>query len=247
MRLTNETEEQLEAAPAFQTERRKTFRELQGRERLTYIWDYYKWLILGISIFILVAATSIPGIIENHKEAVLYTAFVNSRLPSQESTTIMDDFVKEADIDMDGRRIMLDTSFIINRNEGDTVSMQCNQKLMALFSTNTLDVMVCDDDNFQFYAENGCFQDLQKVLPQDIFEKYEPYMLTCDTDKSESPAYYGISVKTSKVLDDEKAYAQKTEPIFTICTKASQPENAVKFLEFLMAEEIEANGGNVSK
>ena len=222
---------------AFQAERPKSFRELNFQGKLGYIWGYYKWWILGLIIFITIAANTIPGIIENHKEAVLYTAFVNTQIMNQESTDLMDDFVAEADIDMDGKRIVLDTSLIINRNRGDNISMQCNQKLLAMFSSNMLDVLLCDDENFQFYAENGCFQSLEEILPKDLFEKYKPYMLRCDTDDSEREIYYGISVKTSKVLVDENAYI--VDPIFTICTNASQPENAVKFLEFLMKEEIE--------
>lgn len=239
MRLTNESEEQLEAqTPAFQTEPRKRFRELNAVGKLSYIWDYYKWWIIGCGIVLFIVGGSIPTIIENHKEPVLYAAFVNTQIASQESTTLMDDFVKDADINMKDRRIVLDTSLIINRDRGDTASMQCNQKLMALFSTNTLDVLLCDNENFQFYAEHGCFQDLKKLLPAQLFEKYQPYMLTCDTDQSNEPVYYGISVKTSQALSEENAYLASVEPIFTICTNANQPENAIKFLEFLMKEEI---------
>lgn len=240
MKLFNKSEDPfLDTEPAFQMEHPKKFKELDFQGKLNFIWDYYKWWILGFIIFVTIAVYTIPGVIENHKEPVLYTAFLNTQITNQDTTDIMDDFVKEAKIPMDGKRIVLDTSLIINRDRADEFSMQCNQKLLALFSANTLDVLLCDDENFQFYAANGCFQSLEAILPKETFEKYKPYMLTCDTDKSEKTIYYGISVKTSKVLSDEHAYI--VDPIFTICTNAKQPENAIKFLEFLMKEEINSS------
>lgn len=232
MFLDRDSEE--EKVPAFQAERRKTFRELSGREKVAYLWDYYKWWFIFGGIFIFVSVYSLPGIIENHKEPVLYAAFVNTQIVSQENTSLMEDFVEAEGFDMKGKRIVLDTSLMINRNKADSVSMQCNQKLIALLSSHTLDVLVCDEENFQFYAENGCFQSLEEVLPEDLFERLRPYMLTCDSDKGDTEIYYGIDVGGSEVLAKEGAY--QVEPIFTICTNAKRTENAVKFLEYLMGD-----------
>lgn len=237
MRITNEpnTAAGKEESP-FQREKPKTFRELTLRQKITYVWDYHRWPILITALILVISAISLPQFIENHKEAALYAVFVNTQIVDQDSTTLMDDFIKEENIDMDDKRIVLDTSLIINRDRGDTTSMQCNQKLLALFASDTPDVLLCDEENFQFYADAHCFRNLKDVLPADLFEKYKPYMLTCDTDNSDEPVYYGVSVKTSKVLADEKAYI--IDPIFTISKTATQTENAVKFLEFLLKEEI---------
>lgn len=236
MRITNEPNTPVGENSPFQREEPKKFRELTWKQKLTYIWDYHRWPILVITLVLVISGISLPQFIENHKEAALYAVFVNTQIVDQDSTTLMDDFVREENIDMDGKRIVLDTSLIINRDRGDTTSMQCNQKLLALYAANSLDVLLCDEENFQFYAANNCFYNLKDILPEEIFKKYEPYMLSCDTDDSDKPVYYGISVKTSKVLADEKAYI--VDPIFTISKNVNQPENAIKFLEFLLKEEI---------
>lgn len=241
MRISKE--EQQEQQPAFQKEKAKTFKELDFKGKLNYIWDYYKWYFVFGFVIILIASVSIPSIIENRKEPVLYAVFINTQILDQESTTLMDDFVKDKKIDMDGKRIVLDTSLIINRDKADQLSMQSNQKLLALFSAKTPDVLVSDNENFQFYAQQGAFKSLEEVLPADVFEKYKPYMLTCNSKDADQTIYYGINIRTSKRLYDEGAYNNATgkflvEPIFSICINAKEPENAVKFLEFLMEEEI---------
>lgn len=236
MRITREKENTSEKVPVFQAEKRKTFKELDFRQKISFIWDYYKWWIAGFILLIIVAANTIPTMIENSKEVALYAVFVNTEIANPDSTDIIDHFIKEKDIDIENKRTVLDTSLIINRNRGDQFSMQCNQKMLALFASNEPDILLCDVDNYDFYAENGCFASLEDVLPKELFEKYKPYMLTCSSSDDQT-IYYGINVKTSKVLADERAY--KIEPVFSICSKVNQPENAIKFLEFLMEEEIE--------
>lgn len=238
MRISNNSEHTLPDETIFQKEKPLKFHELSFRQKLSYIWDYYKWWFVFGIIVVTIGVYTIPSMIENHKEPVLYAAFVNTQIKNQESTTIMDDFVKKEKIDMKGKRIVLDTSLIINRDRADQFSMQCNQKVLALFSAKTLDVMINDEENYQFYAEQGAFQSLEEILPKELFEKYKPYMLTCNSKDSDQTIYYGINIQTSKVLADEGAYI--VEPIFSICTGASQPENAVKFLEYLMEEEVTA-------
>lgn len=238
MRLTNE-QDNLQEESIFQKEKPKSFKELNFKEKRAYIWDYYKMWIIGGVLFIIIAANAIPAIIENNKDVALYAVFINTQIKDQESTDIMDDYIKAKDIDMEDKRIVLDTSLIINRERADNFSMQSNQKLLALFSADEPDVVVMDNENFQFYAANNCFQSLEEVLPAELFEKYKPYMLECDSVDSDKPIYYGISVKTSKVLADEKAFI--VDPIFTISANVNKSENAIKFLEYLMAEEIETD------
>lgn len=237
MRITREKENITEKIPAFQAEKRKTFKELEPKQKISFIWDYYKWWIIGGALLLFIAANTIPAVIENSKEVALYAVFINTEIADPDSTDIIDDFIREQDIDIENKRTVLDTSLIINRNRGDQFSMQCNQKMLALFASNEPDILLCDVDNYDFYAENGCFASLEDILPKELFDRLKPYMLTCSSSDNQT-IYYGINVKTSKVLAEEKAY--KTEPVFSICSKVNQPENAIKFLEYLMEEEIEA-------
>ena len=81
-------EEDYSDAPLFE---QKNFKDLTFSQKLSYIWDYYKWWFLGAAIVITLLVVTVPGIIENSKEEVLYSVFLNSNIQGQESTTIMDD------------------------------------------------------------------------------------------------------------------------------------------------------------
>lgn len=55
---------------------RKIFRQLHGREKLQYIWDYYKFPIFAVCILLYIAGYMIYGHF-THKDVLLSTAFVN--------------------------------------------------------------------------------------------------------------------------------------------------------------------------
>lgn len=204
------------------------------KQKLNYIWDYYKWQIGAALIALTLAAIIIPSVIENRKEMTLYAVMLNSNLKGQEYTSLMDDFTTAADIDMSGKRITLDCSMYIDRNSGDAGSMQNSQKLTALFASKTVDAIISDNDNFQFYAAQGCYFDLKELLPADVYEKYADYFVEAKITGSDNAAVYGISLKDSAILKEENAYEKKTEPIFSICVTSKQTDHAAAFLEYLL-------------
>ena len=55
---------------------RKIFCQLHGREKLQYIWDYYKFPIFTVCILLYIAGYIIYGHF-THKDVLLSTAFVN--------------------------------------------------------------------------------------------------------------------------------------------------------------------------
>lgn len=233
MRLTLKDESQEDETPLAILEERVKFKDLTFGKKLTYIWDYYKWFIIIAVTVIIIIANAVPQIIENSKETVLYSVFINTQIESQESTSLMDDFTDSAGIDLTNKKIILDTSMKINRDVADTISMQSNQKLLALFSTNKLDVIVCDKDNFEFFASQGCFKTIEEVLPDDLYQKYKPYMLEASSGDS-SKAVYGIDLKNSKILQKENAYI--VDPILTFCVNSKNTEHAVAFLNYLLSD-----------
>ena len=148
----------------------------------------------------------------------------------------MDDFVEEANIDMDNKRILLDCSMYIDRETADAGSMQNSQKLTALFSSKTLDVVVSDEANFQFCAAQGCYYDLKEILPEEIYQKYSDYFVEYTVSNTNKTAVYGINLKDSQILQKEGAFDKNTEPIFSICVTSKQIDNSIAFLEYLMGE-----------
>ena len=58
------------------SQEQETFKALDGRQKLQYIWDYYKLPLAVLCIFLYIIGYSLYGHF-THKETLLCTALVN--------------------------------------------------------------------------------------------------------------------------------------------------------------------------
>jgi len=216
------------------TDTPKTFKDLDFKEKLNYIWDYFKWWIIGGIAIIVSLIITIPGIIENRKEVQLYVLFLNSNIAAQEYTPIMDDYVEEANIDMDGKRIVLDTSLYIDRENANTKAMENSQKLTVLFASKTIDVLVSDDKNFEFCCSQGAYMDLKELLPADLYEKYSDKIIMAENPETGEMTAYGIKMEDSEILKREKAFSDS--PVLSVSLTTEKKENAILFIKYLLGD-----------
>lgn len=233
MKLTLHPEEAPQENP-FQKEE-VHFKDLDRKKKLSFIWDYYKWPIIVVIGLVITLAISLPQLIENSKEIVLYSAFVNTQLSdTNEIHPLLQEFAEEKEIDLDGKRMMLDCSMIINHENPSNFSMECSQKLTAMFSAKKLDVVVADKETYENYEVFGVYEDLEKLMDEEFIEKYKDKLVYSSTNDSNEKHAYAIEVTDSKVLQEYKAYL--VPAYFSIAVNAQHPENAVEFLEYLMEE-----------
>ncbi len=234
MRLTLKPENQDEQLQKVFQKETVTFKELSFQKKLEYIWDYYKWKIISVVALIIVLCTVIPSVIENNKEAALYAAFINTQMTDEKDPQILTDYAEQKQIDMDNKRMELDCSMIIKHKNPDRISMYSSQKLLAMFASDTLDVVVSDQDTCVKYAAMGVYADLEEILDKDFLEKHKDLLVYTDGQGEAGSHAYGIDVTDSPILKEEKAFL--VPAVCSICVDASQPENSIKFLEYLLGE-----------
>lgn len=233
MKLTLHPEETPQENP-FQKEE-VHFKDLDRKKKLSYIWDYYKWPIIVVIGLLVTLAISLPQLIENSKEIVLYSAFVNTQLSDTDEThPLLQEFAEEKDIDIENKRMMLDCSMTINYENPSEFSMECSQKLTAMFSAKQLDVIVADKETYENYEVLGVYEDLEQLVDEEFIEKYKDKLVYGSTNDSDEQHAYAIEVTDSPVLQEYGAYI--VPAYFSVAVNAEHPENAVEFLEYLMGE-----------
>lgn len=216
------------------TDEQTTFKDLSFKDKISYIWDYFKWWIIGFGAIVITLIITVPGIVENSKDVQLYALFINSNIKGQEYTTIMDDYVEAADIDMDNKRITLDTSLYIDRETSTTAGMQNNQKLTALFASKTVDVILSDEKNFEFCCSQGAYMDLKELLPADLYEKYSENIVMAENPHTGEMTAYGIRLADNDILITNNAF--NFNPIISVCTTTEKKDNAIAFIKYLTNE-----------
>ncbi len=208
-------------------------RKMKGKplkEKIAYIWYYYKVHMLVIVVILVFSLNLISSIVKNNAPVAIYTVVLNADEPFADYSAFMKDFSTYAGIDSDKEQVTLDNSLTINREEGDSMSIVTNQKLMALFSTKTIDVFIGDASNINNYAEVGTFCDLRDLLPEDFQEKYKDrfYYYTYEED-GDIPV--GIYIQDFPRIEETGMVSYPA--ILAVPNLSAQKENAVKFLEYL--------------
>jgi len=159
---------------------KKVFQNGTTREKLEYLWDYYKWHFL---ILILVLSFVI-SMIYNHatkKEYVLQGYFLNTYSSEDYSTELTEDYLKEFPIDTQKQDILINTSFYYDLvNSADYTSYQTLQVFTAKISAGEVDFIVADVDTMEQLAYNEVFYNLSDVLTAEQMSKYESNFLYYD-------------------------------------------------------------------
>lgn len=213
------------------------FRELSLKQKLEHIWIYYKWKII-LPILSIVAAVSIGiSVYENSKDSLLYAVFLNSGFNDETSDAFMDDFIDYAELDMKRSKVTLDASMYIHRTDGtsDTSSVSSGQKLLAMFTSIEMDVIIGDQANFEYYAKQGSFVALDEIFPEEFLQEHTDRLVVTE-DPDEKEVCLGIRITDSRKLKDIGAYQDEEPIILAVPVTHMEDENIVKFVNFLLEE-----------
>lgn len=158
----------------LQKEKKKLSR-LSFGEKLQYIFDYYKFWILGVVVLVGLV-WSVGSTILHNKPTGFYAMLLNAGgtdLSGQADEAAGAAFAEAAGLDDEKQKILVDTSATFNPNDQSQFSMAQNAKIAALYQSHEIDVMVADPGVFTYYALNGSFVDLRDVLDDETLAGYE--------------------------------------------------------------------------
>lgn len=247
-------------ASEFQEKRDAILKQGTLKQKIAYIWDYYKWHIIVPLILIIGATYYIVSLI-TAPDVILSGAMLNvyNIESSNPSANLLDGFYKEHEIDPKEEEIDLNTSLYYKAGDAKT-SYQSVQVLMAWLSAGELDFITGDADSLTDLAYKDYFTDLRHYFTEEQLTEYEPYLLYIDYDlflkRSEmvnnmedlSSIEYPDCTKPEEMVDpipvmidltQSKKLAETYEEMpdilaFGITINETNKDMTIKFLDYLM-------------
>lgn len=180
----------------FQKERDAVLKHGTPKEKIAYIWEYYKWhiiiplVVIVIVITFIINAVTAPNVLLN---GVLLNVY-----PSESSISgdeLLADFYKEQNIDTKKDTITLNSTLYYNADD-ITTNYQSSQALMAWTAAGQVDFITGDYDTLTELSYRGYFMDLLDFLTEEQLCAYEPYFLYMDK------GVYTERLKQSENLED---------------------------------------------
>lgn len=232
----------------------KKMKDMTFKQKVAYIWEYYKFWILGGIVFIIFVVTLTGDIIDSKRPYYLNGMMLNSNLAYDDTVNLDEMFAAEMGVDMEKMQLFIDKDMKIPTDGSyDQMTMAYQTKLVSGYAAGELDVVIGPIAAMATSANVDAYADLTKILPQSLLDEledrgYEFYYFTPSEDdleeesiKEGEPYVGGIYMDSCRLLYDIGQYGAYDTPtnedervIFTIPVNAPRPENAIKFLEFLI-------------
>ena len=167
-------------------EKKTDIRSLSNKDKIQYIWDYYRFHILGTIAGVALVVFLIHHFI-TYRDPLLNVIMINCNDPYGVDESGFDEFLDEYDYD-DENYVSLTAT--LQFADGATYADAYNeyQVLTTMVAAGDQDLFFGTGDVFLSYARDGALVDLSTVLSEELLEKYEDKLIY-STDNGKVASY----------------------------------------------------------
>lgn len=201
-------------------------------KKMEYFWHYYKVHII-VTVFLAFMFGSILHTMITQKETVLSIAYINA-FPNIDDEIFIDDFETYLGLNLKKQQVILDSTYYIDDESTSPYAATYSQKFSTNAMAGSLDVVLADTANFDFYGNQGFFQDLSTILSEEDLQKYQERLYYADlpNDDSENQVPIGIKIDKANKICQTSSYPN-TEAYFGIVTNTEHIDTALSYLNYL--------------
>jgi hypothetical protein len=210
---------------------------MQLRDKVGYIWDYYKLWLIGavVAVGLLVYFLSLYR--NGSDDVVFKAAFVNFYDDVSDSSDFALGFKEYLEGHDSGSGIEgvieFDNNMFFNLNKNSDYYSSYYQKLIAYLESGTLDCVICGYDNLMGIGQGGRFIDLSDERIKSVYDMYSDRIVYISTEEGDIPI--GIDISDSPVLSGMNGYGESCYLAFS--ANSAHFDKGKLFLEYLLEEE----------
>lgn len=216
-------------------------------KRLQYIWDYYKWGIIGTIvavIFIIGIAITLSSITVGAIHIYMSGTSCSDR---EYASTYIEDYYADYQTARGEKVTKIDVDNTLLSTVSTSDSVAANQLSSYLASSGT-NIMISPENILTTYGSMYMYKDLSYYLPQDLYntlldqgalvEVTIPADTTVDPIAPETTFYAGIRVNALEncQLFEDAGYTINDSLVLGVPAAASKYEETLAFIEMLARE-----------
>lgn len=223
------------------TSERQKMSEMTSGQKWQYIKDYYLKKVLFGSLFLGFLVYIIYTIVAPHDESLLYATIINDNISTSQEEAIIQEFGELIDYNPNRQTIIFDDSFYLNP---ENVDLTTQSKIATYAYANSLDVIIADEDMFEYYVNEGYFFDLTQVLPSDTYSNLTDslYMGASEINEDTTAKAYGVYLDNSKLYTDASANYQgiygteQKRMVIGIVQNTKNRDVCIEFIKYLFSK-----------
>lgn len=219
---------------AFEREKKK-LQSLSGRQKLLYIWDYYRLWIIGGAALLLIAAYLISSAVHANRENRIYVMFVNTFGELGQDSSFWQGYVDFCGVDTGQENVVFDAQNYFDMSKQNVTGNHYFEKAVVLADSGTMDAIVMERDNLTHLGESGRLIDLRDDRTAFLAERYAERLITvsvADEDGVLRDIPVGIDISDSRLVTN-RAYE---DCALGIPAQAQHLQAVGEFLEYVLME-----------
>ena len=213
-------------------------KEMSFKDKFWYIWEYYKFPIIGVIIAVFLVGSIGSAMYNNRFDTALSCAVLNSRYDSEALT--VDQYFNEgfrAFIGLDeNTKIDVDYSMSPTFDESamNEYSYAELAKLTAMISSKGLDVMIGRPDVIDHYGEMDGFLNLEEALPPDLYEQVKDYLYPVTNAETGQESFCGLRLEDTSF--GEKTGLILDNPVLTVMSNSPHTDTAIQLIRYIFEQ-----------
>lgn len=185
---------------------RDAFRKMDFKERLAYIFEYYKLPMFTACVALIVAITSTIHTLTK-KEPVLYLAYINTAVGDTLNTQLTDDFLSYMESNPKKTTVTVYKDLYISDDasvENHEYAYASKMKIIGAISARNLDVVLMNREACDLMSESGFLLDLSELEDSDLYAKIEPLLVINEVIIDDNAIEYRLNEAEEYVYTSEK-------------------------------------------
>lgn len=195
-------------------------KKLQGKDRLEYLWTYYKYLLVILLMVVLVIQTVFTMIGNSKITPVLTVALVDTNIEKVQELELLESELKDYLGYTEKNQVVTIDISAYSRETDENIA-----KLAVVMSVvSDTDAVICNQSVYERYQSQEIFVDWKDILGEE-YEKYKNYMIDGIIDLS--------------LIDGwtEKQYTSAEESFFCVLKKSDHAKEAKMMLDYIISKE----------
>ena len=198
------------------------------KEKLEHIWTYYKFLLIAIAVIVIVAVSIIGALLNpdppTFASIAFYEVYLGDAFDAEFKEILTGELIGEGD------NSAITTDFMFSGGD-PSAEMAMVQKLMAIVSSRSLDIIIAENENIEQFIAEGYFMPVASA-GLEVPEEYLVYGSTSDDDDDDAPLAYAVNLAGSGMLRDLGIRAEALS--LGIVVNTERPENAASIAVYIL-------------
>jgi hypothetical protein len=180
---------------------------MSNKEKRKYIWEYYKYHIIGTLLGIGIIVSIVSGIL-NQQQPIIGVTIMGTYVDSDKLTELQNqagnDLIKD---NPKNKKIIRHDFLTVTDNPMDQFTRASKDKITLTVSSNELDILIVDKDSYDSYVKLGMFlrlDNLSNFSNLDLKNRSTVKGAIVDSGDVKEAGIYGISMDNLPVLQELK-------------------------------------------